>query len=227
MTDSKDVSKYVPEGMTWIRAAVSSIPMVGGALDHLIFDKADAIRLKNIEAAIKALEDQIKQSEQQQINKDWFSSVEALAAFKLMADSVSYEPDPKKVEDMGRLIASCGGAIHANDPKKISVVEHLSRLSHVQIKLLSVIAKVAMREHTVSTGGLEQKAMAIWISDIMSTLRAGPKFWDGTMKLDEELEILESLNTIRRVQLMGPAEAAYIITGIGKHAAGYVQSAGL
>jgi hypothetical protein len=45
------------------------------------------------------------------------------------------------------------------------------------------------------------------------------------MKLDVELEVLESYNTIRRVQLMGPSEAAYILTAIGRHVASYVRPA--
>ena len=50
-----EISRHLPEGITWLRASISCIPMVGGALDHLIFDKADAIRVKNIEAALAEL----------------------------------------------------------------------------------------------------------------------------------------------------------------------------
>ena len=52
MTDLKDL---IPERRAWFRGAVSSIPMVGGALDHLLFDRADSIRVANIEAALKGL----------------------------------------------------------------------------------------------------------------------------------------------------------------------------
>lgn len=48
-----EIKKYIPEGMTWLRAAVSAIPCVGGAVDHLLFDKADAIRNKNIEQSLQ------------------------------------------------------------------------------------------------------------------------------------------------------------------------------
>jgi hypothetical protein len=217
----------MPERVAWIRAAVSSIPMVGSALDHLIFDRADAIRLRNIESALQGLSEQIQKFDQAKIDKGWFSSEEALAAFKVMADTVSYEPDGKKVEDIGRIVAACGERQHSADDKKLSVVEHLSRLSHTQIKLLAVIAQTPLQQKKVSTGGLEQTATAIWISDIMTALRSGPQFWTGTMKLDEELEVLESYNTIRRVQLMGPSEAAYMLTGIGRQAASYARTAGL
>ena len=67
--------------------------MVGGALDHLIFDKADAIHVKNIEAALAAVKRQIESSEQVTIDKEWFESEEALAAFKMLSDKISYDGD--------------------------------------------------------------------------------------------------------------------------------------
>ena len=224
---SDDLSRYVPEGITWIRAAVSCIPVVGGALDHLIFDKADAIRVKNLEAAIAAVSSQVNAVGEDAIDKPWFESVEALAAFKVLSDKVSYESDPAKVDALGRIVASCGNKAHSQDPAKMSVVEHLSRLSAVQIKLLSVVAHVTPTLKAISTGGLEQTATAIWLSDIVSALRAGPEFWAGTLTVDQELEVLESFNTIRRVQLLGPSEAGYVMTTIGKRAASYVQTARL
>jgi hypothetical protein len=78
-----------------------------------------------------------------------------------------------------------------------------------------------------ATGGLTQNATAIWLNDIKSTLEAGPVFWSGTMDLSQELEILESYNAVKGIQLFGPAEAGYVLTSIGRHAASYVQQAGL
>jgi predicted RNase H-like nuclease len=224
---SNDLPSLIPERVAWIRAAVSSIPMVGSALDHLLFDKADAIRLRNIETALAAISERIQTFDQDKIDRSWFGSEEALAAFKVMADSVSYEPEKAKIEDMGKIVAACGEQEHAADGKKLSAVEHLSRLSHLQIKLLSAIASTPMLERKVATGDLVQTATAIWVSDIVATVKSGPRFWTGTMKLDEELEVLESYNTIRRLQLMGPSDAAYVLTAIGRHAALYVRTAGV
>ena len=222
-----DLKKYVPEGTSWLRAAVSSIPVAGSALDHLLFDKADAIRIRNMEAAVASLSDEVKRLGEAAIDKDWFASEEALAALKLLSDKASYEPDKAKVDALGRLVASCGTVAHAEDTKKLSVLEHLARLTSVQIKLLSVMLATPPQTKKFSTGGLEQTATAIWLSDVMATLKNGPQFWSGTLVLDQELEILESLNTIRRVQLFGPSELGFTFTAIGRHAATYVQSAGL
>lgn len=222
-----DIVRHLPEGRTWLRAAVSCIPMVGGALDHLIFDKADAIRVKNIESALAAVKAQVESVEEGAIDKEWFQSEEALAAFKLMSDKVSYEPDSKKVEAIGRIVSACGNMQHSKDSHKISVIEHLSRLSATQIKLLAVVSGVKPREKQIESGGLTQTATAIWLGDIIDALNVGPKFWEGALVLDEELEVLESFNAVRRVQFMGPAELAYTVTTIGKRAASYVQTAGI
>ncbi len=222
-----DLSRHLPDGITWLRAAVSCIPVVGGALDHLIFDKADAIRVRNIEAALSAVRDQIGSVGEAAIDKEWFQSDEALAAFKIMSDKISYEPDPRKVEAIGRVVSACGNRKHATDPHKLSVVEHLSRLSATQIKLLSVVSGVPPKEKKIEMGGLSQTGTAIWLSDIIATLESGPRFWQGTLAIDEELEVLESFNAVRRVQFMGPAELAYTVTTIGKRAASYVHTAGL
>jgi len=223
----RELTQYVPEGISWIRAAVASIPIVGGALDHLVFDRADAIRVKNLEDAIAAMSEQIKSVREESIDKSWFQSNEALATFKLLSDKASYEPSNQKVDALGRIVGACGNKAHSQDPEKLSVVEHLSRLSATQIKLLRVIATVPLKEKKISSGPLEQTATAIWLSDIIAALRAGPQFWPGTLAVDQELDVLESLNTLRRIQLMGPTEAAYVITSIGKRAASYVKTAGL
>jgi hypothetical protein len=221
-----DIQKYIPEGTSWLRAAVSSIPVAGSALDHLLFDKADTIRMRNMEAAVAALSDEIQKLGQQAIDKNWFSSEEALAAFKILSDKASYEPDKDKIDALGRLVASCGTVEHANDTKKLSVLEHLARLTSVQIKLLAVILATPPQEKKFSTGGLEQTITAIWQSDVIEVLKNRPIFWSGKLLIVQELEILESLNTIRRSQLFVSGELGFTLTAIGHHAATYVKSAG-
>ena len=224
---SADLSRFVPDRTAWLRAAVASIPVVGAAFDHFLFDKADTIRLKNLEAAIAALSAQINNVQEESIDKTWFESEEALAVFKMLADKVSYEADPAKVNALGRVAAACGNVQHSGDERKLSVVEHLSRLSATQIRLLAVIANITPETRKISTGGLEQTINAVWQDKIVEELRAGKRFWKGQLILDQELEVLESFNVLRRVQLMGPAEPAFVLTHIGKLAATYVETAGL
>jgi hypothetical protein len=225
--DSKSLTKHIPEPVTWLRAVVSAIPVVGGPLDHLLFDKADAIRLKNMEAAIAALSEQVAKTDDAALDKDWFESEEALAAFKILSDKVSYEPDKAKIDALGRVVGTFGTKENSKDPAKLSVVEHLSRLSTVQIHLLTAMAATPTQKKDFATGGLNQSATAVWINDIANTLRQGPTFWSGNLDLPQELEVLESFNVVRRVQLFGPAELGYVLTSLGKRAASYAHEAGL
>jgi hypothetical protein len=227
--DAKDLIKHVPEPISFIRAAVASVPIVGSALDHLLFDKADAIRVKNLEAAIAALSDQVAKAQESSIDKDWFNSEEALAAFKILSDKVSYEPDKAKVAALGRVVGTFGTKANSGDKTKLSVVEHLARLSGVQIHLLNAILSTQPKERVINSGGLTQTAKAIWTHDIGETLTTGPQFWEGVLNLPQELEVLESYNTIKSLQLFGASDAGtgYVLTSIGRHAASYVKQAGL
>lgn len=110
---STDLSRHLPDRIACLRAVVASIPVVGAAFDHLLFDKADAIRFKNLEAAIAALSDQLCSVQEGSIDKRWFQTEEALASFKMLADKVSYEADLAKVTALGRVVAACGNTQHS------------------------------------------------------------------------------------------------------------------
>jgi hypothetical protein len=193
-------------------------------LDHLIFDKAVAIRTKNIEAALEALAASVQTLQEDALERKWFESEEALAVFRSMTEKTAYEPDKEKIRTLGSVAAVCGSTKHSADPHKLSVIEHLAKLSTLQIRLLSVIASIQPREQTFTNEDLVQKATAIWFSDIDSTLGAGPRFWSGNMQLNQELEILESLNAIRRLSLFVGNDTGFVITSLGARAASYVES---
>lgn len=224
MNDNQ-LQRYVPEPVSIARAVISSIPVVGSALDHLIFDKADAIRAKNVEASLAALSEKLATLQDNLIDKKWFESEEALAVFRSIAEKTSYEPDKEKIKIIGTVAAVCGTFKHSSDTNKLSVIEHLSKLSSVQIKLLDAISKIPAREQSFSNGELEQKTTALWLSDIAANLKAGKAFWSGNLQLVQELEVLESLNTIRRRQLFIGNEIGFTLTSIGLRAASYVASA--
>lgn len=214
------MSSIVPEGKTWLRAIVAAIPYAGGALDHLFFDKAEIIRNENIENSIKSLSEEVDKINNQ-LHEAWFSSEEALAMFKKLFDSVSFEPDKQKISSLGKIVAYCGTEKFASDPRKLSVFEHISKLSYVQIKLLNLIKTIPLREKKISSGDIVQTGCAIWLEDIVEKLKSGPNFWTGTMVVDQEMEILESVNVVRRSPL---SETGYLLTSIGSHAAEYLNS---
>lgn len=218
-----EIKKYIPEGMTWLRAAVSAIPCVGGAVDHLLFDKADAIRNKNIEQSLQSLSASVDELKDK-INQPWFSSEEFLQLLKKLFDSVSFETDKPKIDTLGKIVALCGTNDYALDQKKCSVFDHIAKLSYVQIKLLSIVASIPKKKKEIKSGALVQTVNAIWLSDISIILQKyiENRFWEGTLNLIQEMEILESLNMVRLIPIWG-SEKAYSLTSIGNLATGYIN----
>jgi hypothetical protein len=218
-----EIKKYIPEGMTWLRAAVSAIPCVGGAVDHLLFDKADAIRNKNIEQSLQSLSVSVDELKDK-INQPWFSSEEFLQLLKKLFDSVSFETDKPKIGTLGKIVALCGTNEYVPDQKKCSVFDHIAKLSYVQMNLLRIISSIPIKKKDIKSTGLVQTVSAVWLEDIVAELnnRKSNPFWEGTIVVDQEIEILESLNMVRLVPIWG-SEKAYALTSIGNLAANYIN----
>ena len=67
-------SKYVPTVNSAVRAGVSTIPFVGGALDHLLFDKADEISTRNIEQSLEEISKKMEQISEDSLKMEWFEN---------------------------------------------------------------------------------------------------------------------------------------------------------
>jgi hypothetical protein len=138
------------------KASVAAIPTVGGALDHLLFDGADELRIKNIEQAIKQISDSITTIKEDNLDVNWFSSGEALSVFRILMDKVQFECDPKKISAFSRIVVNSGSQILSKDRQKLSIVNHLSSLTYVQLKLLKTISELNIETRKVQGGALEQ-----------------------------------------------------------------------
>lgn len=51
------IKENAPTALAWSRALVAGIPWVGGSLDHIIFDKAEEIRIQRLEQSVKNIEE--------------------------------------------------------------------------------------------------------------------------------------------------------------------------
>lgn len=210
-----------------MRATIAAIPYAGGALDHLLFDRADEIRLENLETSLSALRERLNDLGESSLDASWFKSTEALAMFRMMADIVQFEPDDKKIEAIGKVIATAGSNKIASDKRKLSVLGHIADLSFVQMKLLRILGTMTPQRKELSGGSLTQSATGLWLTDILKAVETNPdgQFWDGQMQLDLELEILCSTNTVSRVPMMVSApETVYALTPLGKIAACYLEN---
>lgn len=221
---SKPVSLPPPNSV--IRAAVAAIPMVGGALDHLLFDGADEIRMKNVESCLAEMSKKIEVMDQASLSIDWFESPEALSTFRLIMDKVQFEPDSRKINAMSQVAVNAGKLQNLNDNKKLSVISHISSLNFVQIRLLQILISVPVQSKEVSSGGLKQTLKGLWFDDIMQAVKTSQygQFWEGQIQLDLELEILATTNTVNRVtSLVSGSSLIYQVTPLGHLSAKYLD----
>lgn len=221
-------SPSVPDKRTWLRAAVSAIPYAGGALDHLLFDRADEIRTQNLETSINTLNKKLEMLGEHQLDLKWFSSPEALAMFRVMSEKVQFEPDVKKIESIAKVTAISGIKEFAEDRRKLSVLEHISQLSYVQIKLLRIISTITPEQRVLTGGAITQNASGLWENVIADAVQSNSdgKFWDGQMDLSLELDILCSFNALAQINfVVSSSERCFKFTRLGRLASRYVNKA--
>ncbi|MGR5155444.1 hypothetical protein ACPV4O_05895 [Vibrio owensii] len=223
-------SKYVPNAGSFFRAGVSAIPVVGGALEHLIFDKSDEIRTRNIEATIKSLEQKYSQLEQSSINLDWFSTGEAVNLFKELISLIEYEDSQEKLVAISNLYAASSMYKFTNDNEKSWVMRKVSELSNEQRKLFKVVASMSPEQREFSSGALQSKETAIWndtvVNNFRNQLAMNPNFifWREGFNVDIELELLTSSGLLIRHQSMFAKNAGYRVSVFGKIVLSYLKA---
>jgi len=208
----------LPSKSTWVRAAVSAVPYVGGSLDHLLFDKADEVRQTNITETLEALGSRLEKLEEDNIDSEWFQTEEAIQVLRSLAEKAQFEANQPKRKLLGEVVANAGSKELSGDGQKLSVLNQLSQLSYTQIRLLQIIDRVPPRQR-VFGHQVRQTITAIWVEDILSHLKSELKeqFWEGKLILDLELELMESLNILRRIAVsVDQGETGYAISSIGQ-----------
>jgi hypothetical protein len=215
----------IPERRAWLRATVSTFPWVGSALDHLIFDKADSVRLRNIEYALNEIGQKLSTIRVECIDRKWFESEEALAMFRELSDRIQFEPDKSKVRVLAQIVAVSGTHEFSKDENKLSLLYLLSRLSYVQMKLLKIISQLRASERSASGTGITFTITAIFSDAIVAAVGKSPEgqFWTDHLDLAVEMDILESINFVRRITWQGDA-VPYLLTKLGRKAIDYLQN---
>jgi len=210
-------SRYVPTKVSTIRAGISAIPIVGGALDHLIFDKADEIRTKNIEKSLVDISEKVNSISEKHLTIEWFKSTEALEMFRLLVEKVQFEDDNQKIKSIADIYAVSGTKEFSKDPNKFAVLRKVAELTTVQKELLLIVSTVNKTNRTFDGEHLTSNSTAIWFDDIHNAVKTNPKgqFWQGTLHLNTELEIIESLNLMRKVTAFLANIIGYELTGLG------------
>ncbi len=219
------------QGPTWLRAGVAAIPWVGGALDHLLFDKAGEIRMKNVEQALDDMKDCLGKIEESKVSKEWFESEEALDLLKSLLQKIEFEGDKSKVTTMSNIYCLFGTNLHKDDPNKYAVLESISKLTTNQRVILKGVGQVAPVQKTSTSGAISYTGTAIWLSDVLNFLKGNPLLLsqlrspNNNVLLDVELDILVSFNLIRLESMPNMPEKGYTITSLGKLAIAYLNEA--
>ena len=219
------VNNYVEKNERGLRSAISLIPCVGGALDHLVFDRYDEIRMENIEIAIKSISEMINSLSNENIVKEWFESKEALNTFKTLIEAIQCEHEEGKIHELSSIYPLFGTKEFLKDTLKVSIIMHLGQMTEVSIKLLKLISKIDPASKYFSNDTLEVTKTAIWNDQILESLKNNPEgmFWKGKLQLTVEMQILESKNVIQKVESSVSSEYGYKITALGKKATDYLN----
>lgn len=216
-------NEYVPTGTSTLKASVSLIPVVGGALDHLIFDKADEIRLRNIEQAIDEIGEKIDNINENDLSTAWFESNEAIELFRVLTEKVQFQNDPEKVRTLAQLYATSGLKCHADDPNKFAAMQKVHEITTIQKTLLQTTFSIPAEERKFSGNGLSSTDTAIWSDTIATKLNSSGLKVDRPIELRVELDILESLNLIRRRNTLLASVLGFEMTALGSLVCKYLE----
>lgn len=242
----KLIKDKIPSLRTAIQAGIAAIPWIGGSLDHLIFDKSEEIRMRNIEMLVKELTESMKVIQEIKISKDWFESIEAIDMFKNLYGKVEFESDTRKIRSLSNLYCCFGTVEHKNDPNKLAVLEIVSKMTNNQKIIFMAVNKVPIEEKTSSTNGINYTAKSRWLSSIIEFVRQKevmsqldhPPFKiellkkDGKLEsvvkrenifIDLELDILASLNLLRIDNIPNMMDTAYEVTALGRLTYSYLR----
>lgn len=224
-------SEYIPDGNIILRSAISAIPWVGGSLDHLLFDKASEIRIKNIEKSVNAISNKISQFEEEKIDKEWFENTEAIEVFRILVEKIQFESDDKKINTLSKLYAVCGTKKFIKDQNKFIVLQKISEITNLQKDILKIISELyPINKRIKENKLLIYSGTGIWLDDITDAVCTDDKLNQSTkenINLKMELDILESTRLIRRIH--SPFEeidtTGYQMTALGILLIKYLEEA--
>ena len=225
-TAGEKMRDLAPSGMGWLRAGVASIPIVGGGLDHLLFDKYAEIQQKNMQLAINAMKEKMVSMEEQKVSKSWFESEEALDMLRNLLQRIMYEGDSIKIKTLSNVYCQFGTIEHKDDPNKYAVLDIISKMTNNQRAVFKAVNEVIQETKTVSEGAIEYTATAKWQSAILDYCNKNAAIRNqlrGHVLLDVELDILMSFNLIVNLDVGSTKDAAFRVSALGKLAYSYLK----
>lgn len=220
------IKENAPTALAWSRALVAGIPWVGGSLDHIIFDKAEEIRIQRLEQSVKNIEEILKKLDECRIKLEWYESVEALDMFKQLINKIEFEPSDSKVKTLSQIYALFGTKEHAEDPNKFAMLDTISKMTDNQRVVFLAANEVPQETKKISAGAIVHTIPGRWQSTMLNYIKQNKKMMDqlkGHVLINVDLDILTSFNLLYNLDAPSNEDAAYRITQIGKLAYSYIK----
>lgn len=220
------VKQYAPTAHSLGRALVAGIPMVGGCLDHLIFDKSDEIRLRRLEQSVRNIEECITRLDEGRLKVEWFESLEALEMFKQLLGKIEFEPSDTKVKALSNVYTLFGTSDHMEDPNKYAMLETISKMTDNQRIIFKAVNETPRETKTFGDGAIEYTTTAIWLSSVLDYIKGHQNISEqlnGHVVLDVEMDILTSFNLLVNIQAANSKDTAFTISQIGKRTYSYLK----
>lgn len=216
------MTDLLPSGMGWLRAGIASIPIVGGGLDHLLFDKYAEIQQKNIKQAIAAMGEKMSTMDEQKVSKEWFESEEALDMLRNLFDRIMYEEDGAKINVLSHVYCRFGTLEHKDDPNKYAAFDTISKLTNNQRVLFLALNNVKEHACSVMGGDFVIARRKKTIIDYCQNNEMVKSQFRGDVVYDVELSILTSLNLLINLNIFSD-DYAYKVTGLGNLVYSYLR----
>lgn len=217
-----NMKDLMPSGMGWLRAGIATIPVVGGGLDHLLFDKYAEIQQKNIKQAIAAMGEKMSTMDEQKVSKEWFESEEALDMLRNLFDRIMYEGDGAKIRALSQVYCRFGTLEHKDDPNKYAAFDAISKLTNNQRVLFLALNDVKEHACSVMGGDFVIARRKTTIIDYCKNNDVVISQFRGDVLYDVELSILTSLNLLINLNIFS-SDYAYKVTGLGKLVYSYLR----
>lgn len=213
------IKNHVPSVLAFSRALIASIPLVGGGLDHLLFDKAGEIRLQKLELTVNNIVEFISSLNEGRIIIKWFDSIEALELFKQLFNKVEFEHSDSKVKTLSQTYILFGTAEHVDDPNKYVVLDIISKMTDNQREIFKALNAIPEETKQYSAGDIAYIRLALWKSSLLDYINNTPNIcvnMKDKVSIGEELDILTSFNLLSSLDIPSSENSAFRITEMGK-----------
>lgn len=207
-----------------IRAGIQSIPHIGGALDVLIFSKAQKIKEARFQNLIEALKVDLSKIKENLINKDYLESEEFLSlAERIFIEIINESNEQKRIYLKNALKNASIKSFSEYD--KSTLIKLLQQVLDSHIYVLNLCSVLSERTNFyLSTLKRESDLKATTLESILEYLVSLGLVLKESEVLDSSGSINSSKETRDNVELDIELESVYEITELGEQLIRFIEA---